>query len=103
MLIVFTTVPTAEEAEALAEAIVQARLAACVQIVPQMVSVYEWEGNLEKEPEVLLIIKTVTGRYDQLEAFIKANHSYTVPEITAIEAVRASAEYLGWMHDVLES
>jgi periplasmic divalent cation tolerance protein len=102
MLIVFTTVPTAVEAESLAETIVRARLAACVQIVPQIMSVYEWEGNLEKQPEILLIIKTAPDRYDRLETFIKANHSYSVPEITAIEATRASAEYLGWMIEVLE-
>ena len=102
MLIVFTTVPNAAEAESLAEAIVQARLAACVQIMPQMLSVYEWEGKLEKEPEILLIIKTAPHRYDELEAFIKANHSYSVPEITAIDAARGSAEYLCWMIDVLD-
>ncbi|HVF46417.1 MAG TPA: divalent-cation tolerance protein CutA [Pyrinomonadaceae bacterium] len=103
MLIVFTTVPNAEEAESLAEAIVRARLAACVQIVPQMISFYEWEGNLEKQPEILLIIKTAPDRYDKLEAFIKANHSYSVPEVTAVDAARASAEYLSWMIKVLDT
>ena len=100
MLIVLTTVLSADEAASLAEKIVTARLAACVQILPQMTSVYVWEGKLQKEGEHLLLIKTLPEKYDELEAFITANHSYDVPEIVAIGA-EASRPYLEWMESVL--
>src|SRR5580765_3831941 len=96
MLIVLTTV-LSTEAASLAEKIVAARLAACVQILPQMTSVYIWEGKVQKEGEHLLLIKTLPEKYDELEAFITANHSYDVPEIVAIEAEKVSGPYLEWM------
>lgn len=101
MLIVLTTAPNIEEAVALAEKIVAARLAACVQVLPRMTSVYFWEGKVQKEPEHLLLIKTLSEKYEDLEAFIKTNHSYSVPEIVAIEPDKISDEYLGWMKDYL--
>ena len=90
------------EAETLAEKMVNAKLAACVQIMPQMTSVYVWEGKVQKEREHLLLIKTLSEKFDALEDFIKVNHSYTVPEIVAIDDERASHEYVRWMHEVLE-
>jgi len=97
MLIVLTTTPTFEEAESLAEKIVNARLAACVQILPKMTSVYLWEGHIQKESEHLLLIKTLPKQWDVLRDFIAASHSYTVPEIVAIDADRVSEPYLEWM------
>ncbi len=79
MLIVLTTAPTSDEADALAEKIVAAGLAACVQILPQMTSVYMWEGKLQKEPEHLLLIKTLPDKYEGLERFVTANHSLHCP------------------------
>lgn len=101
MLIVLTTTPTSTEGEALAAKIVAAKLAACVQIMPQMTSIYVWEGEMKKESEHLLLIKTLPEKYDDLEAFIKANHSYTLPEITAINDERISHEYARWLAGVL--
>jgi len=101
MLIVLTTTPNLGEAETLAEKIVAAKLAACVQILPPMTSVYYWEGKIQKEPEHLLLIKTLLEKFDDLEAFIKANHSYSVPEIVVIDAEKVSDGYLGWMRDYL--
>ncbi|MFN0140556.1 MAG: divalent-cation tolerance protein CutA [Pyrinomonadaceae bacterium] len=101
MLIVFTTTPSTEEAELLAQKIVEARLAACVQILPQMTSVYVWEGKLQKEGEHLLLIKTLPEKWDELHEFIVANHSYDVPEIVAVDAARVSAHYRAWLTDVL--
>ena len=103
MLIILTTAPTNEEAEALAEKIIEARLAACVQILPQMTSVYIWEGKLQKESEHLLLIKTLPEKFDELEKFITANHSYEVPEIVAIDAARVSEPYRQWLHETLAS
>ena len=101
MLIALTTTPDIEEAQDLAEKIVEAKLAACVQIVPQMSTVYFWEGAVQKESEHLLLIKTLEEKYDALEKFILANHSYEVPEIAAVKAERVSDGYLEWMKGFL--
>jgi periplasmic divalent cation tolerance protein len=101
MLIVLTTTANEEEAGRLAHAIVESKLAACVQILPQMTSVYFWEGKVQSEPEHLLLIKTVEEKFDDLSAFIRANHSYEVPEIVAINAEKVSDEYLKWIHGVI--
>ena len=100
-MIVFTTVPSSSQAEALAEAIVNARLAACVQILPPMTSIYIWEGKVQKEAEVLLLIKTLPEKFNELERFIIDHHSYDVPEIVAVEPAKISASYLKWMQRVI--
>lgn len=96
-----TTTPDAEEAERLAHAIVDKRLAACVQILPKMTSVYFWEGGVQKEPEHLLLIKTFEGKFEALEKFILENHSYDVPEIIALSSMHVSDSYSGWLRDYL--
>ena len=96
--VVLTTVPSNEEAETLARKIVAERVAVCVQILPRMTSVYFWEGEVRKEAEHLLIIKTLPEKYDELESFIKANHRYDVPEIVAVKAEKVSEQYL-WMDE----
>ena len=101
MLIVFTTVVSKDAGEVLARKIVNARLAACVQVLPQMTSVYIWEGKLHSEPEHLLLIKTLHEHFDALREFITANHSYSVPEIIAVESAKISGRYLAWMKELL--
>lgn len=101
MLIVLTTTSNADEAASLAEKIVAAKLAACVQILPQMTSVYFWEGEVRSEAEHMLVIKTLPEKYDELEAFMKANHNYSVPEIAAVQTERVSEQYLDWMKGYL--
>ncbi len=101
MLIIFTTLPNIVEAESLAEKIISEKLAACVQILPQMTSFYIWEGEMQREAEHLLLIKTLPEKYDELEQFITANHSYDTPEIIAIDAERVSGPYLEWMKQLL--
>lgn len=101
MLVVLTTAPNMEEAETLAENIVSAKLAACVQILPEMKSFYFWEGEIQKDAEHLLLIKTLEEKFDELEKFIRSNHSYTVPEIVALPAEKAAESYLGWVKDYL--
>lgn len=95
--VVLTTAPTIEEAESLAEKIVAARLAACVQVLPQMTSVYFWENAVQKDAEHLLLIKTLPEKFDELQEFIQSNHSYQVPEIVALPAERISESYLNWI------
>jgi len=99
--IVLTTVSNQKQAEELAEKIVEARLAACVQILPPMTSVYVWEGKVQKESEHLLLIKTLEEKFDELAAFITANHGYDVPEIVAIDAKNVSGPYQTWIETVL--
>jgi periplasmic divalent cation tolerance protein len=101
MLVVITTSPSIEEAESLAEKLVTEKLAACVQVLPQMRSFYFWQGEVQKEGECLLLIKTLPAKYDAVEAFILANHSYSVPEIVALDAARISESYSDWMKNYL--
>jgi periplasmic divalent cation tolerance protein len=102
MLIVLTTTPNIEEAEAVAERIVAERIAACVQILPQMKSFYFWEGEVRNETEHLLLIKTLPEKYKDLETFILENHSYSVPEIVAIKSADVSEGYFAWLNDYLK-
>lgn len=102
MIVVLTTTPNEGEAEGLADAIVRAKLAACVQVLPPMTSFYWWGDDMQKEKEHLLLIKTLPEKYDELETFIKANHSYDVPEIAAFDSERVSEAYLAWMKSYLE-
>ena len=102
MLVVLTTSPNEGEAEGLADAIVRSKLAACVQVLPPMTSVYWWGDDMQKEKEHLLLIKTLPEKYDELESFIQSNHSYDVPEIVALDSERVSEAYLAWMKSYLE-
>jgi periplasmic divalent cation tolerance protein len=103
MLIVLTTVSDSAAAERLAQLIVEEKLAACVQVIPRMTSVYFWEGKVQTEPEHLLLIKTLEEKFDALSGFIRDNHSYDVPEIVAVEAEKVSEDYLEWVRGVLEN
>lgn len=100
ILIVFTTT-LSTDAETLAESLIEARLAACVQIIPKIKSLYIWEGKVQKEEESLLLIKTLPENYDELELFITENHSYEVPEIVSVESSQVSGPYMAWMRQLL--
>ena len=101
MLIVLTTTPDEREANDLARRIVEGKLAACVQILPKMTSVYFWEGKIQTEPEHLLLIKTLEEKFDELSSFIRENHSYDLPEVVAIEAEKVTEDYLKWVAEVM--
>jgi periplasmic divalent cation tolerance protein len=101
MLIVLTTTPGFSEGPKLAEELVNAKLAACVQIIPQITSVYVWEGKTEKENEQLLLIKTSEEKYAELEDLIRKLHTYEVPEIVAIDPAHVSQPYRGWLESTL--
>jgi len=103
MLIVYTTAPDLWEAESLAEGIVREKLAACVQVMPEMTSVYFWEGEIQKEGEHLLLIKTLEEKYDELARYIQENHSYDVPEIVAVKSDNVSGPYLDWLQSYLRA
>lgn len=101
MLIVFTTVAERSDAEALAEKIITSGLAGCVQILPRMTSIYKWEGELQKESEHLLLIKTTTEAWPSLEQYLNANHPYEVPEIVAIESDKVTDRYREWLESIV--
>jgi periplasmic divalent cation tolerance protein len=96
-LVVLIAAGSREEAARLAEMLVGARLAACVQIMPEMESVYRWEGVVQREPEFLLLVKTTRTNFVELEREVRALHSYETPEIIALPVVAASAPYLQWL------
>lgn len=96
-VVVMMTAGRREEAVRLAEMLVGARLAACVQIMPEMESVYWWEDAVERAPEFLLLAKTTIERFAELEQAVRALHSYQTPEIVALPVTAASAPYLEWL------
>jgi periplasmic divalent cation tolerance protein len=96
-IVVMLTAGSGEEATRLAEMLVGAHLAACVQILPQMESVYRWEGRVQREPEVLMLAKTTAACFDELERQVRALHTYDVPEIIALPITHVSAPYFDWL------
>src|SRR2546423_11790167 len=100
-LIVLVTAPNIEEASRIADALVGGRLAACVNIVSGIESVYRWEGKVARDNETLMIIKTTDERYAELEEQIRALHSYTTPEVIAIRIERGSEAYLKWLGETV--
>jgi periplasmic divalent cation tolerance protein len=94
---VFTTVDDRDVAERIANALISRRLAACVQIMGPVTSVYRWQGKVETSPEWLCIIKTQQSRYPTVEAAIRELHTYQVPEIVAVPIVAGAAGYLAWL------
>lgn len=96
-IIVFMTAPNTDEASRIAELVVQNKLAACVQILPEMQSVYQWKGQIERQPEILIIAKTVNSKFAELETQVRAVHSYETPEIVAAPITNGSTPYLEWL------
>ena len=98
-VLVLTTAGSEEEARQIATELVERRLAACVNIVPQIQSVYRWEGKVETAEEFLLIIKTTKTRSADVQAAITELHSYELPESIVISMENGSAEYLKWIEE----
>jgi periplasmic divalent cation tolerance protein len=96
-IVVLITAANAAEATALAELMVEKRLAACVQILPEMLSIYYWKGEVQRDREVLLLAKSTRARFDELEREVRAMHSYETPEIIALSVSAASEPYLQWL------
>jgi periplasmic divalent cation tolerance protein len=96
-ILVVTTAGSHDEAASIAASVVDARLAACVQIVPGVESVYRWEGRVATDTEWLLLCKTTADRYDALQDAIVRMHSYTTPEVVALSIDRGSPAYLEWL------
>ena len=100
-IVVFLTASSVEEATRLADLLIGAHLAACVQILPEMESVYRWQGKIERQSEILLIAKTIAAKFADLEREVRALHSYETPEIVALPLVAGSTPYLEWLANSL--
>ncbi|MDJ0789659.1 MAG: divalent-cation tolerance protein CutA [Myxococcota bacterium] len=103
MQVTFVTAPDAEVAREIARALVDERLAACVNVVPGIASVYRWEGAVQEDSEVLLIVKSRAGRAAALAERVRALHPYDLPEVLALPAVGGSEAYLDWVRSEVAS
>jgi len=97
-IVVFSTCGSAEDAQRVARGLVEKRLAACVNLIPGVRSMYHWKEAIEEDEEVLLLIKTNRELLDELRTEIERLHTYEVPEIIAISVVDGSERYLAWMN-----
>lgn len=102
-LVVLCTLPERDFASRMAHTLVEEQLAACVNLIPGLVSVYRWQGAVQQDEEVLLLIKTSQAAYPRLEQRIRALHPYELPEIIAVPIQTGQAEYLQWISDSLLS
>jgi periplasmic divalent cation tolerance protein len=102
-IVVLMTAGSREEAARLAELLVAARQAACVQILPEMASIYWWKGTVQRSPEHLLLAKTTQDKFAELESAVRALHSYETPEIIALAVTATSAPYLEWLTTTIGS
>ena len=99
VIAVFTNLPDSASAFNLARALVERRLAACVNVLAPATSFYRWEGRLHEEAETPLMVKTTRERYPEVEAAIRELHPYELPEIIALPVERGLEKYLGWVAD----
>ena len=100
--IVLTTTGSQEEARKIARALVDRRLAACVNIIPQVESIYRWQGKVEDAHEWLLLIKTTTAAFERVRDAIRELHSYDLPECISFSVEDGSSDYLDWISESVE-
>ncbi|MBX3235907.1 MAG: divalent-cation tolerance protein CutA [Nitrospiraceae bacterium] len=98
-IVVLVTAASQEEAEHLGQKVIERKLAACLNVVRDIRSLFRWEGRVNVETECLLIFKSSRKCYQELEQIIKENHSYSVPEVIALPIIAGSAPYLQWIRD----
>ncbi len=101
-IVIFITVPSLDIGKQIAEKLIKEKLAACVNITSKVNSIYFWQGNIEKDDEFLLIIKSRKDRFEKLEKAVKNLHPYSVPEIIAMPIILGSGDYLNWINETLD-
>ena len=100
IVISYTTINTEKDARKLAAQLVEEKLAACVNIIPKIRSIYEWDGEIHDEQEFMLIIKSPREKLDLVKGFIDKRHSYEVPEFISVDVIDGLPDYLQWVEDV---
>ncbi|CAN5272945.1 divalent-cation tolerance protein CutA [soil metagenome] len=101
-LLAFTTCPDADSARAIARVLVEEKLAACINVLPGIASIYRWQGETLDEPECLLLMKTSQSVFERLAARLKTLHPYELPELIAIPIAEGSRPYLQWLTDATD-
>lgn len=99
-VVIFVTTSSPAEARTIGRALVEEKLVACANIIPQIRSIYHWQGEIYDEPEALMVLKTRSGRIQKVIKKVQSLHSYTVPEVIAFPITAGSKEYLSWIHKV---
>ena len=102
-IVVLITAGSEAEATTIGRALVEKELVACVNILPGVRSIFQWEGKVTEEQEVLLMAKTVSKAFKEVEATVKSLHSYSVPEVISLSIQEGLPEYLNWIFDVTKS
>lgn len=100
-LLVLCSFSDVTEAKSCATELVKQNLVGCVNLITDVTSFYEWEDELKEDTECLLVIKTTRDNYENVESFLKANHSYEIPEIIAVPIIKGSVEYLKWLNNAI--
>lgn len=95
--ICYVTTPNEESAKKIARAVISNKLAACVNIIPNIQSIYEWEGRINEDLEYLMMIKTTTANVDELTKFVRDNHPYSVAEVISVKIENGNPPYLDWV------
>jgi periplasmic divalent cation tolerance protein len=96
-VVILSTAPDEETAKRLAQGLIHNRLAACVNIMPGIRSIYRWQDSVQEESEAMMVIKSTRELFTQLEPWLRENHPYDVPEILALPAAAGSSEYMHWV------
>ena len=102
VILVYINFPNLESARHIGTALIEKQLAACVNIIPKIESIYQWKGDICVEQEVMVVVKTTASRYKQLESYVVENHPYDVPEVISLPLSQGSEPYLNWVHDQME-
>jgi periplasmic divalent cation tolerance protein len=103
VFVVLCTFPSEEKARQIGTALVERQLVACVNLMPGVESIYRWEGKVCAEQEVLGILKTTAGRFEELRTALEELHPYEVPEVLALPVEAGSEQYLGWVRRMVKS
>ena len=98
-IVVLISVPSPEVGEIISTSLVEKKLAACVNIIPEITSIYKWQGKIEKDRENLLLVKTRIGLLDQIIAEVSDTHPYDLPEVIALPIFAGSQDYLNWIDE----
>ncbi|KAF8795316.1 protein CutA homolog isoform X2 [Argiope bruennichi] len=97
----YVTAPSDDVAKKIAEGLVKEKLAACVNIIPGIHSIYEWKGEIQKDSEVLMLIKSRTSRLDELTKYVRENHPYEVCEVISMPIQQGNEPYLKWLDEIV--